>query len=148
MNDTIRDPLAILVFSEVATIDQLAKGRLSKALPSGMEVSHFAVLNMLARPGIERTPAQLARAFNVTKGAMTNTLGKLQAAGYVHIRPDWEDARRKIVTISSAGQSVRDQAVTAISPVFDDVIQELGAEKIRALLPLLRQVRGILTGEA
>ena len=148
MNDTIRDPLAILVFSEVATIDQLAKGRLSKALPSGMEVSHFAVLNMLARPGIERTPAQLARAFNVTKGAMTNTLGKLQAAGYIHVRPDWEDARRKIVTISSAGQSVRDQAVTAISPVFDDVIQELGAEKIRALLPLLRQVRGILTGEA
>ena len=147
MNDTTSDPLAILIFSEMATIDQLAKGRLSKALPHGLEVSHFAVLNMLARPGVERTPAQLARAFNVTKGAMTNTLGKLQDAGYVHVRPDWEDARRKIVTISPAGQSVRDQAVTAISPVFDDVMQGLGTEKVRVLLPLLRQVRGILTGE-
>lgn len=148
MNETTSDPPAILIFSEIATIDQLAKGRLLKALPDGMEVSHFAVLNTLARPGIERTPAQLARAFNVTKGAMTNTLGKLLAAGYVHIRPDWEDARRKIVTISPSGQGARDLAVRAISPVFDDVMQGLGAEKLRSLLPLLRQIREILTDEA
>mgnify|MGYP002062747118 CR=1 FL=1 len=34
------------------------------------------------------SPAQLARTFHVTRGAMTNTLGKLEWAGHVHIHPD------------------------------------------------------------
>ena len=52
-----------------------------------MEVSHFSVLNHLARINDERSPAQLAKSFHVTRGAMTNTLRKLELAGYVHIRP-------------------------------------------------------------
>ena len=39
------------------------------------------VLNHFARLGGEKTPAQLARVFHVTKGAMTNTVGRLDAAG-------------------------------------------------------------------
>lgn len=148
MSETVSDPLAIVIFSEIATIDQLAKGRLGRVLPRGMEVSHFAVLNLLARPGTERTPAQLARSLNVTKGAMTNTLGKLEKSGFVHVRPDWDDARRKIATISPAGLVARDQAVEAIAPVFDDVMGGMGSERTRELLRLLRQVRSILTDEA
>ena len=64
---------------------------------------HFSVLNQLAHIGNERTPAQLAKSFHVTRGAMTNTLSKLEMAGYIHIRPDWDDARRKLVALSPAG---------------------------------------------
>ncbi|MGA1576321.1 MAG: MarR family winged helix-turn-helix transcriptional regulator, partial [Burkholderiaceae bacterium] len=85
--------LAIALFSEILTADQLVRNRLSKVLPKGMEISHFSVLNHLARVGDERTPAQLAKSFHVTRGAMTNTLNKLEWAGYIHIRPDWDDAR-------------------------------------------------------
>ena len=91
------DPLAIALFSEIFMADQLARARLAKALPKGMELSHFSVLNHLARTNSERTPAQLARAFHVTRGAMTNTVNRLERAGYVHVRPDWDDARRKFV---------------------------------------------------
>jgi DNA-binding MarR family transcriptional regulator len=83
--------------------DQLARNRLSKALPKGMELSHFSVLNQLARSNEEKTPAQLARIFHVTRGAMTNTLNRLEWAGHIHVRPDWDDARRKLIAISPAG---------------------------------------------
>ncbi|MEL6208232.1 MAG: MarR family transcriptional regulator, partial [Pseudomonadota bacterium] len=56
------DSLAVGLFSEVFTIDQLARNRLTRALPRGMEISHLAVLNHLARIGEERTAAQLASA--------------------------------------------------------------------------------------
>lgn len=141
------DPLAIALLSEIAMADQLARARLGKVLPKGMEVSHFSVLNHLAHLGDERTPAQLARLFHVTKGAMTNTLGKLEAAGYVHVRPDWDDARRKLVSISPAGQAARDEAVRAIAPVFDRLVEALGSERIRAVLPVLRDLRGELEDE-
>ena len=74
------------------------------------------VLNHFARLGGEKTPAQLARIFHVTRGAMTNTLQRLDAAGFIHIRPDWDDARRKWVSLSPAGQAARDRAVLAIAP--------------------------------
>ena len=138
------DPLAIALFSEIAMADQLARARLSKVLPKGMEVSHFSVFNHLAHLGGEKTPAQLARLFHVTKGAMTNTLGKLEVAGYIHVRPDWDDARRKFVGISPAGQAARVEAVRAIAPIFNEVVEALGADKIRATLPILRELRGRL----
>ncbi len=135
------DPLAIAFFSEIISVEQLARSRLSKALPKGMELSHFSVLNHLARIGNERTPAQLARTLHVTKGAMTNTLGKLEWAGHIHIRPDWEDARRKLVSISPAGRNARDAAIAAIAPVLREVGQDLGEDRLRAALPVLRELR-------
>nr|WP_223251935.1 helix-turn-helix domain-containing protein [Paracoccus mutanolyticus] len=61
---------------------------IGKSLPKGMQISHFSVLNLLAHLNVERTPAELAEAFHVTRGAMTNTLSRLEWAGHIHIRPD------------------------------------------------------------
>lgn len=138
------DPLAITLLSEVAVVEQLAQAHLKRALPKGMEVSHFSVLNHFARLGGEKTPGQLARAFHVTKGAMTNTLSRLEAAGYIHIRPDWDDARRKRVSLSAAGQAARDSAIKSIAPVFDSVVEGLGPDKIRTILPILRELRELM----
>lgn len=140
MND-LKDTVAISLFSEVLAADQVVRHRLSRELPKGMEISHFSVLNHLAWHGGERTPAQLAEVFGLTRGAMTNTLGKLEAAGYVHIRPDWDDARRKLVAISPAGQRVRDEAAQAAAPVFAEVVQQIGAEDIRTAIRVLRALR-------
>lgn len=122
-------------------MDQLARSRLSKVLPKGMELSQFSVLNHLAHVADERTPAQLAATFHVTRGAMTNTLSKLEWAGHVHIRPDWDDARRKFVSISPAGRAARDAALSSIAPVIGGVVSAVGADKVRAALPVLRELR-------
>ncbi|MGB7319509.1 MAG: MarR family transcriptional regulator [Planktotalea sp.] len=133
--------LAVTLFSEILTVDQLLRNRLSRVLPKGMEISHFSVLNHLAGQSVERTPAQLAKNFHLTRGAMTNTLGKLEWAGYVHIRPDWEDARRKMVAISPAGRAARDAALAGMSPVISDIVEQIGTQKMGAILPTLRDLR-------
>lgn len=133
--------LAVSLFSEILVVDQLARASVARALPKGMELSHFSVLNHLAQSGLERSPAQLAKTFHLTRGAMTNTLHKLEWAGWVHIRPDWDDARRKMVSISPSGQSARDAALAAIAPVIADVVNKVGDDKVRSALPVLREVR-------
>ena len=138
------EELAVALFGELFMADQLARNRLSKVLPKGMELSHFGVLNHLARAREGRTPAQLARAFHVTRGAMTNTLARLEWAGHVHIRPDWDDARRKFVSISPSGRAARDAAVQAVAPVIAEVVAALGADRVRAVLPVLRELRARL----
>lgn len=136
-----RNALAIALFSEVLAAEQMVRARLTSVLPKGMEISHFSVLHHLARNMEERTPAQLAETFHVTRGAMTNTLSKLEWAGYVHIRPDWDDARRKMVAISPAGRQARDQAVGSITPLINQVVEKLGDENVREALPILREIR-------
>ncbi|MEO9574349.1 MAG: MarR family winged helix-turn-helix transcriptional regulator [Tateyamaria sp.] len=138
---TEKNALAISLFSEVLAADQMVRYRLSRVLPKGMEISHFSVLNHLVWHDDERSPAQLAETFNVTRGAMTNTLNRLDWAGHIHIRPDWDDARRKMVAISPAGRRARDQALSAIAPMVGEVIDNLGEDRVRETLPILRQLR-------
>lgn len=133
--------LAATLFGEILMTDQLARARLAKVLPKGMEISHFSVLNHLTRANDERSPAQLADVFHVTRGAMTNTLNKLEVAGYVHIRPDWDDARRKMVSISPAGRHARETAIAGIAPMINEIANDLGEDKVRAALPILRELR-------
>lgn len=139
------ESLAVSLFSEILMADQLARSNVAKVLPKGMELSHFSVLNHLARTQIEKTPAQLAQAFHLTRGAMTNTLRKLEDAGYIHVRPDWDDARRKRVTISPTGRAARDAALAMIAPLIGSAVEEIGADRVRAILPVLRELRTMLS---
>ena len=133
--------LAVMLFSEILAVDQLARSSVARVLPKGMELSHFSVLNHLAHVAVEKSPAQLAQTFHLTRGAMTNTLSKLEWAGWVHVRPDWEDARRKMVSISPSGIAARDAALAAIAPVIAQVVDTVGADKVRTALPVLREMR-------
>lgn len=144
MPDTAQS-LAASLFSEILAVDQLARASVAKVLPKGMELSHFSVLNHLAHTGGEKSPGELAKTFHLTRGAMTNTLGKLEWAGWVHIRPDWDDARRKRVAISPSGRAARDAALHAIAPVIAQVVDEVGIEKVRLTLPVLRAMRQTLS---
>lgn len=140
------DRLAASLFAEVLIAEQLSRNLIGKALPRGMQISHFSVLNLLAHVNEERTPAQLAQAFHVTRGAMTNTLSRLEWAGHVHIRPDWDDARRKFVSLSPAGRAARDAAIAAFMPLIRDVVRDIGPDRVRAALPVLRELRRRLSG--
>lgn len=141
MQQEMQESLAVALFSEIFMADQLARNTLSRALPKGMELSHFSVLNHLARVRGERSPAELARVFHLTRGAMTNTLSRLERAGHIHVRPDWDDARRKFVSISPAGRAAREAAIAAVAPIIGEVVEHIGPEKVRSVLPVLREVR-------
>ena len=133
--------LAVSLFGEILALDQLLRARLAKVLPKGMELSHFSVLNQLSHTKIERTPAQIAKSFRVTRGAITNTLSKLELSGYIHVRPDWDDARRKMVSISPAGIVARNNALTAVTPIINELVSEMGEERLKAIVPILRELR-------
>ena len=138
------DNLASLFFSEISMVDQLMRYKINRALPKGMELSQFMLLNYLATISEERRPSQLAKLFQLTRGAMTNTLSKLEGAGYVHMRPDWDDARRKCVVISASGRKAREDGLKKINPVIEEMVDVVGIEKVREVLPIIRELRNAL----
>ncbi|MGR3485364.1 MAG: MarR family winged helix-turn-helix transcriptional regulator [Paracoccaceae bacterium] len=140
------DDLALALFAEVLAVEQLARTAAGRALPKGMELSQLLVLDHLARAAGERTPAGIAATFRLSRAALTNTLRKLEAAGHVHVRPDWDDARRKLVAISPAGRAARDAALAAVSPALTGALGGIDPDRARGALSVLRGLRMGLDG--
>ncbi|WP_206075908.1 MarR family transcriptional regulator [Mesorhizobium sp. Z1-4] len=131
-------------FNEIGIIAQLSGNAFEKVMTGGMTLSQFSVLNHLARLGGDRTPLQIARAMQVTKGTMTNTLGHLERAGHIFVRPDERDGRSKRVDITPLGLAARNTAIAALMPELGWLAERISLEDMAAAMPLLEQVRKIL----
>lgn len=137
--------LSFQVMSEIAIIGHLADTALAKALPQELSVAGFGVLNHFVRLDVSgESPARLARAFQVTKGAMTYTLQQLAELGYVSIEPDPADARAKIVRITKRGRKARDEGVSRVDPGMNALIDMIGAGEFAKALPFLIKLRQVL----
>ena len=141
------DPVIFETLNEIGIINQLASTKFRNVLPDGMEVSHFSVLNHLVRLGDDRTLASIARAFQVTKPSMTNTIQRLEARGLVRVTPDPVDGRAKRVFLTQAGRTMREEAIARLGPAIDELAAELGADDFKAALPFLKRLRAYLDAE-
>lgn len=135
------DPLAFTVLTEISIISQIAGNLLERVLPGEMKLSQFVVLNHFVRLGGERTPNELARAFQVTKGAMTNTIQRLEARGLIRITQDAKDQRVKRITLTDAGREARAEAVAASAPMLAQLTEALSLQDLAAILPVLARLR-------
>lgn len=114
-------------------------------LPEELSVAGFGVLNHFARLGIAgESPTKLARAFQVTKGAMTYTLQQLEALGYVKVEADPADARAKIVRVTKTGARAREEAIGLVEPSLRTLVAEVGTEEFTHALPFLVKLREVL----
>ncbi len=136
------EPIAFEMFNEIGIIDQLASNMFAQALPSGMTIAQFTVLNHFVRLNVdEKSPAALASAFQITRATMTSTLGRLEKAGLVMIRPDPKDGRAKLVSLMPAGRVMRQTCIDAIAPLVPQIEAIIASQDIATILPLLRKMR-------
>lgn len=135
---------AFTLFNEIGIINQLAGTRFQRALPTDLSQAAFSVLNNFVRLGGTRTPSQLAAAFEVTRGAMTNTLARLEAMGCVRIAPDPDDGRGKVVSITAKGRRVRESAIADAEAAFADIVGKLDPTEVDVLIPKLQRLRALL----
>ncbi len=135
------------LFNEIGIINQLASTRFERVLPDNLTLSQFSVLNNFARLGGSRTPAQLAEAFQVTKGAMTNTLQKLSARGCITIEVDNNDRRSKQINITKHGRQLRNEAIAKANDALGNLVDQIDQSKIEQTLVHLQHIRKVLDAD-
>jgi DNA-binding MarR family transcriptional regulator len=131
-------------FNEIGILSQLSGNAFEKAMPEGMTLAQFSVLNHLSRVGDGWPPQRIARAMQVTKGAMTGTLKHLEGKGLVVITPDATDGRAKRVDITNEGRVMRDACIGTMAPMMQALLQEFPAGDIAKTVPVLAAVRAWL----
>lgn len=135
------EPVVFRLLTEIGIIDQLAQARLDKALPDGLKISQFIVLNHLVRLQGKWSPVRLANAFQVTKAAITNTLQRLEARDLVKIEADPADGRAKLVSLTRAGRKMREQCINNVGPFIGEITRQFGEQEINNALPFLQALR-------
>lgn len=132
------------VLNEIGIIAQLSRTLLEARLEDGLTQHHFSALNHLVRLGDGRTPLEMARAFQVPKTSMSHTLAGLEKRHLIHMAPNPQDGRGKLIYLTDAGRLLRDSAIDAITPDIMAMIPQFNAGDANALLPPLRKLRILL----
>lgn len=135
------DPAPFVLLNEIGIIEQLARNRFEALQPDGLLLPHFALLNHLVRMGDGRSPVAIARALQLAKGAITNTLQRLELRGLVRVEPDPDDGRGKRVFLTEAGRARREQAVAAVAPALAEITAGLDPQAMAETIARLRLVR-------
>ena len=139
------DPPVFQLFNEIGIINQLSTRMFERALPKGMTQAQFTVLNHFIRLGLdEKSPAELASAFQITRPTMTSTLARMERAGLVAIKADPRDGRAKRVSLTEKGRTMREACVVAgagLVPVVEALITNA---ELAAILPPLTRLRSAL----
>jgi DNA-binding MarR family transcriptional regulator len=104
-------------------------------------MASFSLLNHLVAKGGIESPARLAQALQVTKGAVTALLKRLEGRGLVTLSQDPRDGRAKIIALTPEGRRRRDQAIAALDPLLETFLAAFPEPDLAAALPLLRRVR-------
>ena len=96
-------------------------GRLNELLVNSICAEHGTsaaelrvLLFLTQQPTGAASPRHVARFVVQTTGGLTATLGRLETAGLVERRPDPNDGRGKIVSITAAGRDLHDRALDSI----------------------------------
>lgn len=129
------------LFTEIGIIDQLLQNQIERLLAPELNLAQFALLNHMSRSGSDASLVQLAAAMQVTKPAMTNTVGRLVGNDLVSVVRDEVDKRGKRVSLTRAGVKAHQRAITLLSEHLK-VIQDLVApQDLETTLRCLGMVR-------
>src|SRR5712691_2275815 len=133
------EPLQVL--SRVSRLARhLDRARRAAFAANQLETWGFDVLSALRRQGppYQLSPGALLRATLVTSGTMTNRIDRLERAGLVRRRPDPQDKRGVLVTLTAAGQSRVDAALADLLAAEQALLAGLPQTSRHTLAGLLR----------
>ena len=135
------DTASLGVVIRVMTLYRSFQRQATRSLePLDLELWEYDVLSALRRQGKPfALPATgLARETNLSSGAMTNRIDRLETRGLVRRRPDRRDRRGVIVSLSAKGRKLIDTAIQHRLDSAKESLQSLSAAQQRELARLLR----------
>ena len=135
------DTASLGVVIRVMTLYRAFSRQATRALERlDLELWEYDVLSALRRQGkpYVLTATRLARETDLSSGAMTNRIDRLEARGLVRRRPDRNDRRGVNVSLTAKGRKLIDKAIQLRLESARRSLKALDAEQQRELADLLR----------
>lgn len=118
-------------------LDRLHRSAIERQVGEmGLHRSQHRLLIHLSRSQKALSQAELARLLEVSPPAVTATLKRLEAEGYIKRECSKEDGRNNVTRITDKGRAVLDDTRSRFSAVDRAMLQGLGDEEIEMFCSL------------
>jgi DNA-binding MarR family transcriptional regulator len=137
------DPAVEGIVSRIAALDKRLRRTMEETLADwGVSHGEWHLLGTLRKQGppYRSTPGRLADRLELSSGAMTNRLDRLERAGYIRRLPDPADRRSLQVELTEAGLELWRKSVGAQAVKETLVASALDADEKEELNALLRRL--------
>jgi DNA-binding MarR family transcriptional regulator len=147
--DTIRERLPMLDPEVEGIVDRIGglQRRFKRAMDEtldefNLDWAEYKLLGLLMREGevYRSSPGKLARIMELSSGAMTNRLDRLEQAGLVRRLPDPDDRRGILVELTPEGKRVYEDAIGVQGRKESLVASALTVPEKKQLNALLRRL--------
>lgn len=139
---TERRPLFHLLLHSADLLEAELTRRLK---PLGLGPRQARLIDGLAHMG-EVSQAQLARAFKVTQASMSTMTSRLIAGGYIARRPDPQDTRGNLLSLTDKGRGLLAEIDAVWTSMDAYGADALGANRFKALAQEAGALRDALGG--
>lgn len=137
-------PAAAAAARDLVVLFRRLRTRMRAVPAEGLTPSQTSVLIRLDRGGASSTTV-LAAGEGVRPQSMTVILNALDAQGLIERRPDPEDGRRQIITLSAAGSAqVAGGREGRHAWLAQELDRELGADQLRQINDAIALLRGVI----
>lgn len=139
------DMLSLGVVIRIMSLNRTFAREAGEAL-AGLELELFEydVLSALRRQGrpFALKASTLAQETELSTGAMTNRIDRLEARDLVRRKSDRQDRRGVVVSLTAKGKRLIDEAIHLRLESADASLESLNSRDRRQLSSLLRKIRG------
>ncbi len=137
------DTTPLKAIARILRAAQIIQPQLDAVIASEPELSHKGDLDTLTavrRAGSDAalSPTTLAQAGQLTSGGMTNRLDRLEAAGLIARRPNVQDRRSVLVSLTAKGEALADDAFAASLEAQRRLMERLSPSRQRAIAEAVR----------
>ncbi len=141
-----RDERIFQVIDALGYISLLQDARSAKLLSNfGVNYSQFLVLFLLGNDLQRRwTITELSSHLEMQLPGLSKVVRFLEGKKWVSIHGDKEDARKKRITILSAGIKKRQDTLIALLPVLNETFADWSIEELELFLSYLERLKGYL----
>lgn len=141
-----RGRLETRVWLRMLACGNIIENELSNRLRSefGTTLARFDVLAEIARPPLEPTMSELSQRLMVTKGNITDVIGRLEAEQLVARRRDPDDARVTRVQLTAKGRRLTEAMIPAHNAMLAELLRAFDRERLEQLDALLAHLRTAL----
>ena len=129
-------------FASLARAGAALLQELERAIVASFDISQPAATTLAVVEGADGplTPSQISERVVAASATMTATLDLLERRGWIVRRPNPDDRRSVLVSVTDEGRAVTDQLLPGVRVVERDVMSALTSREREQLLRLLDKV--------
>ena len=130
------------IFREFGIVQERVDAIFKNKLPAHLPTAQFKLLNhLIYTTNKNETASEIATNSHVSLSAMSQVIRQVRLKGYLQLRPQEHDTRKKEILITEAGRQVHQEALISLDSNLEGFANRFSSDDLEKLYLLINQFR-------